>query len=188
MSKITFSLKGTKFYISFGFLFVITLMFIFDETASALISLTAFAVHEISHIIFILLFKGRVDYIKFSLLELNISTKVYALSKWERIVVSLAGAFGNFLMALIFFSINTSVSLINIAVGCFQLLPIIGFDGDNVLEILGLSSVIRKIISFSIAFLFSLVGFYVLLHSTYNFSILALSLYMIFITLTCKDK
>ncbi len=92
----------------------------------------------------------------------------------------------NFIVALVFYNINKDFAITNLAVGRFQILPISSLDGSNALEFLGVSKNTRFIISIITAFFFAFIGFMVLIYSKYNFSILAISVYLIFVSLTCK--
>lgn len=182
------SVFRTKISVSFGFLAAVTLMFIFDKNLNTVMATVAFVLHEISHIVFIKLFGGNVNLIKFTLIELDIKTETTVLNNFQNLVVSLAGSVINFILAFAFVNINLSFSSVNLVVGCFQILPIASLDGGNALAFLGVPSKIRFGISLLTAFVFAVFGFMILLNNKYNFSILAISLYLIYVSFANYEK
>lgn len=176
----------SRISISFGFLAAITLMFIFDTKLNAFMAAAAFVFHELSHMIFIKIFGGKINSLRFSLIELDIKTETSTFSNIQNFVVAVAGSMMNFVLALAFMQINPDFSAVNMAVGCFQLLPISTLDGSNALAFLGVSQNVRFNISIVTSFIFAVLGFMVLIYSKYNFSILAISLYLIYISLMCQ--
>lgn len=185
-NKIKFSVLDVDFSLSFAFLSVLTLMFIFDVTGRSLQTILAYIAHELSHIGAIILFGGKIKSMDFSICEMNIKTEKELLSKFERIIVEASGAFANFFLAFIFIETAQIFAYTNIIIASFQLLPVVSFDGENILELMGVSLRTRRILSFFVTFMVALLGFYVLLITKYNFSILILSLYLMFTCFTCN--
>lgn len=182
-NSLTCSCFGTKIKISFAFLAVVTLMFIFDSGYNALLSVTAMVLHEAAHILMLLLCGGRVAGITLSLCELNIAAEDDLLNARQKLLVALSGPFTNIFLGVGLFQLCRAFALTNLIIGFFQLLPISTLDGDNALSALSVSPGKRKLVSLLLAFLFALLGFAVLLQTKYNFSILAISLYLLFVTL-----
>ncbi len=179
MNNVDVKLIGVHLIVSFPFLVVMCLMLILD--LNSIYALTSFALHELTHIVMIFVCGGKLNSIKFSLCEIDINTEKDYLSKGKKILISVSGAMTNFVIALT--SNSAEFSAVNMIVGSFQLLPILSFDGDSILEILGLSFKLRKTLSLICSFLIALVGFYVLIQTKNNFSALILSMFLIFLSL-----
>lgn len=160
---------------------MLTLMFILDDKGNALDTVIAFSLHETAHIITILAFGGKLNYVSFSMCEIDIKTEKEYFCTWQKIIVSLSGPFCNFLLAFLF---GGDFATINLIIGSFQLLPVISLDGDCVLEAISVNEKIRKTLSFICCFIFALIGFYILILTKYNFSVLIISLYLICCTCT----
>lgn len=178
--------ENLRVSISFWFVTVLCLMFLIDEQSFSLLSLSAFFLHEFTHIFFVVVFGGRVTEFSLSLGEMNIKTEREFLGKIQNIVVSLSAPLLNLLLAILFWEKYRSFAEINAVIGFFQLLPIISLDGDVALESLKVSLFIRKTISFVLIFAFAVLGFALLLYSKYNFTLLFVSFYLLFIT--CKTS
>ncbi|MFI3326045.1 MAG: hypothetical protein R3Y35_07705 [Clostridia bacterium] len=186
-NNIEFEITQTKISISFWFVASLTLMFLLDNGYNALMSLISIIIHELFHILFIYFFGGYVELMKFSLIEINIKTKLDMLKASQKFTIALAGPLSNICLYIVFKKIYNEFAIVNLAIASFQLLPINTLDGDKALEALGISNKIRQILSIFLTFLFALLGFYILLITKYNFSVLVISLFLLFSSLTCKN-
>lgn len=184
--KIEFHIFQTKIIISFAFVACICLMFLLDNGYNALMSLVSISIHELSHIICILLFGGKLKLMQFSLLEMNIKADEDRLSTFQKFVVAVAGPVSNLILFAIFFGKYKDFAMVNLVIACFQLLPINSLDGDKALEMVGISNKTRQRLSFILAFVFAFIGFYILIKTKYNFSVLIISLYLLFNSFACK--
>ncbi len=162
-------------------------MFLFDETGNVLLSLSVIAIHEITHMIFILFFGGRINEFSMSLCEMNIKTEKEFLASFQKLLISISAPIANIFLAVIFWGSFREFAQINAIIGVFQLLPIMSSDGDNVLEYLHVSIAVRKGMSFLVCFVVMTIGFALLIESKYNFSLLFISLYLIFTTCKYRD-
>lgn len=169
--------------ISFGFILILTLMFILDKGHNALMSVTAIMLHELSHIAALLLLGGRIRAVSLSLCHVDINAYKDELSRGSRLLIALSGPGINLIIGFALFNYLKDFALVNLAIGFFQLLPITSLDGDSALEALFVPCKMRKIISLVFCFFTALLGFTVLLNSEYNFSVLIISMYLIFLTL-----
>ena len=175
--------ETTHIKISFWFIAVITLMVLFDNKGNSLMSLTAIFLHEFAHIFFIVIFGGKITNFSLCLCEMNIKTEKEFLSKLQNIIISLAGPLMNITLTLLFWNTYINFAKINLVIGVFQILPIISLDGDAVLENLTVKKSSRKIISFILLFLLFFIGISLLFYSKYNFSLLCVSLYLIYLSI-----
>lgn len=131
------------------------------------------SVHELCHLLVLVLVGGRADTLNFSFygIALKYSSK---LSRIKEFFVILAGPFANLILYLIFKdAYNLSLLILN-------LLPIYPLDGGRLLDIYSyrVSSIVSKI------FLFILVIFSLFMLIFYNsYSLLLISVYLFFYTI-----
>lgn len=153
--------------------------------------------HEIGHIAVMLIYGcERVD-IKINLLNIAISDKLRGVRPYKQdIAVICAGPLVNFTMFLVMGLINFfwncelfyNISAISGVLCAFNLLPIESTDGGQLLEI-GLGAIfsphtVRIVMNIlTIIFIIPLacLGFYVLLQSRYNYTLLFAVIYFCFI-------
>ncbi len=134
-----FKLFGTEIYISFLFASVITLMLLFDKTGVILPLLFAVFMHEIGHLFMMYLRESAPKRIKLIPASVQI-TKPFTSNYKNDILISLSGPLVNiFLFSVFYFNykcyqnITTLyISLLNLIIGLFNLLPIKGLDGGTV--------------------------------------------------------
>lgn len=129
----TFSLFGIKFELSYIFFSVVVIFLAFDRTGIYLPLLIGVIIHEMSHIIFILIFKSKVSSIRLIIGAISVEY-VEICSKIKKIIALLAGPISNILLAYIFYCFNLEIwCAVNIVLGLYNLLPINGLDGGAVL-------------------------------------------------------
>lgn len=162
-------------------------MFLLDDGYNALMSLVSISAHELAHIACLLAFGGSVKHMRFSLVEMNIKANEDRLNNLQKFTVAIAGPLVNIILFLISINEYKKFAMVNLVIACFQLLPIESLDGDKALEMMGISSKVRQRLSLVLAFAFALIGFYLLLKTKYNFSVLAISLYLLHNSFTCKN-
>ena len=104
----------------------------------------------------------------------------------KRIIVALAGPVVNILTGLAVYKVNPVFSASNLLIGVFQLLPVVSLDGGTVFDILlnDRNQWVKKAVSFLIASAMLFIGILLLLISKYNFSLLIIGIYLIFVTIT----
>ncbi|MBE6783456.1 MAG: hypothetical protein E7536_05535 [Ruminococcaceae bacterium] len=178
--------KSCTIKISFFFALAITVMSVADKTNSAFFCLLAAALHESGHIFALICYKENPKEIIFTPFGIRIERNSFnKLSFLKEAVVAFAGPFVNILLALIFH--NTYFSKINVAIALLNLLPCDPLDGSKIVENLlkikmaeEKAEKISLIISCITVFPVAVAGFILLLKSRYNFSLLFVSVYLIF--------
>lgn len=136
----TFKLFGTKIYVSYLFVSLLTLLLLYkDSQILALCLLYSFA-HETGHIISMKLLGATLNEIKFMPFGIAIKTSdLSALSKLKQTIVLLSGVLINTVLLPLNFEINLALIM-------FNLLPIGNLDGGRILKLF-VNDKIHKIIS-----------------------------------------
>lgn len=135
-----FRLLGTEFYVSFLFAAVITAMIDFDRTGYILPLLFAIVMHELGHLTVMWLLDCAPKRVRLVPASVEITAKFTASDKNE-IAVALCGPAVNIILFLTFgfnyLAFHSELSLVcclvNLLIGAFNLLPVIGLDGGTVL-------------------------------------------------------
>ncbi len=183
-SKIEIKKKFFFVEISFWFIALFAFLFIIDEKLNLAVALTAVLIHEFSHVLAIYLMGERVEKISFCAFNLNINTKLFKLTPLKKFIVAFSGPFVNIFLFSIFNNTFHDFAAVNLIYGCFQLLPINSLDGHTMLSTLNISYKKLKYISIIFCFIMASIGFLVLIQSRFNFSILAVSLMLLYTTLS----
>ena len=193
----TIKLFDTTLKINIIFVAIIAVVVILDKTNVALLGILASVLHELTHIITMFFCNSR----PFKIILTPFGAKIIADNSLSRsylkdIIISLSAPLLNLLIFIVFSLINNffandylmQFALVNLFVGLFNLLPIISLDGGNALYSLlcmklteNKSFLIVNIISFLILIPIATLGFFLLLKSRYNFTLLLTSLYLMFI-------
>lgn len=176
---------------------IATVMMILDSDGMIFHAVFATAIHELGHIC-AMIFKGYKPHeIECRAFDIKIvDAKRYTTSYKSDIFILLMGAGFNFLYVVILFSLYKIFSLNvllnpiceNVFLGVFNLLPIESLDGGQILYCLLCRKLGEKaavditcMVSFVFLFPIAVVGFYILMLSKYNFSLLLMSCYLIVI-------
>ena len=195
---------GCEISISFPLAAALTIFFILDRSGSTVICCLSALCHELGHLGMMALFQTKADKIKLGLFDVNISDNgKYQRSLWAEICVLLAGAAANLLAAgigcvlFIFYKepfLSAFISS-NLFLAFFNLLPVEALDGGNIIYLLLLRRIrhayavkILEILSFAVLLPLACGGFYVLLSSRYNFTLLLTSCYLMAIILLKRTK
>lgn len=97
--------------------------------------------HELGHIITLLLFKGQVNRLTLTIVGGIVDINDEYLSSWQRLIVYLSGITMNGLMIFLITKINVQNELKNIMIAynklmiTFNLLPIYPLDGFQIIEV-----------------------------------------------------
>lgn len=177
--------KGKKIQISVYFALLLTLAFALSPQGYAPVGLMCCLLHEAGHLLCIKAVGCKIKGVAFGVWGMRIDSDL-PLSFKKEAVVSLGGPVANILLAvagLILGDKRFAVS--NTAIAVFNLLPIESTDGHNALRsVLSICLEGEKIkaalniISAAFLFLMYCFGFMLFLKSGYNFSALAVSVYL----------
>lgn len=193
---IDFRLFGIKFSVSMGFMCVITLSLYIDKTGLMLPTLEAVLLHEMGHILALKLMKAPPQTVSLKIGSIALSGR-YILTVKKEILMLFMGPLANILAALFLFlgykySLQISLlnrSLIMLIVGIFNLLPIMGLDGGDIVGAvlqknlkLKTAQILMKAISVICVLCLFMFGVYVLCKNKSNPSLLLLSIYLLLCT------
>lgn len=138
-----FRLFGTEIYISFLFCAVITLMLAVDRTGYCLPTLCAAAFHEAGHLFAMWVSDCQPKSIRLVPASVSITSN-FPKKKYGETLIAVSGPLFNMVLfcslminyKLTASNISLEYGIINLVIGCFNLLPVKGLDGGTVLEIL----------------------------------------------------
>ena len=178
--------------INFSFLLLITLAMYLNKKIILLLIISA-VIHEIGHILAILLVKSSINEINISAFNFEIKKDIENNNKL--FLVLIAGPICNLFVFLLLFILrdisfsNNTLKIFfinNLFLFFINILPIYDLDGGQILYYfltkkldIVKSNNILKILSLTFSFILLASGVYVLTNSHYNYSLLFLSLYLI---------
>jgi stage IV sporulation protein FB len=188
-------IKGCRVSVSLYFVVFVACLLVLDHTGLAIFALFCAAFHEMGHIVTISALKVPVNEISFRLFGINIKLKNnIMLSYRQEILIALSGCLANLVLCLAallavkldFYGFYANiVFLFSLIIAGFNIIPITVLDGGRALEAY-LSSLMQyqsaekiiNIISFIFIIPLGVVGFFLLLRTGYNFSLIAAALYL----------
>lgn len=195
----TFSIFGIKIEISFLFICLIS-SFIIIESSNVLVwGLSSALLHELGHILVMILVGHKPSKITFNVFDIDIKDNSRNNRDYkEDIFILLGGPTANFLIVAVLWVLyvnckNEDILILiteNLFLGIFNIMPIESLDGGQILYIY-LSNklqqdkaiMVLELISFLVLLPLAALGFYILLVSKYNYSLLLLSCYLMGIIL-----
>lgn len=178
-----FRIASTEIFISFWFVAVASFYSLSSE--KAFYAFSAILVHELAHLTALIFFHGEIRQIKFAVRDIDFVTNCDLLSPVEQAVVSASGPAINLILGLLLWKENRDIAYSNLLIGIFQCLPVVSMDGGTLFEIIcgRKRQRARKIISLCLSFLILVSGITLLLVSKYNFSLLIIGGYLLFLSL-----
>lgn len=186
---LSFTAWGCRVRLGFSFFILLAFSNLFAGIQNGAYLLLSVFLHEFCHLLAMLLCGRRPQEAAVSALGIRIQLgSGEGLTYSQSIAVSLAGPMSNLLLALAAWlacGVSSPLFLMNLTLEAMHLLPIEPLDGGLALKSL-LSCFLEPEkagkISFSLSILFlfplAVLGFLILLQTRYNFSLLALSLYL----------
>lgn len=196
-------IKNCRIYISFWLVAFLAVASALDTSGYVWCAVLASFWHELGHIVAMALKNRLPQKVNLGLFNISIIDKLsFTRNYMQDIFILFAGPVFNFIAAVflyclfIFIQSEIFVFLIcaNLLVGIFNLLPIYALDGGSILFLcLSMklsqekSNLIIKITSFLILIPLAFIGFLILLQSYYNFSLLLISCYLIFLLIVKKE-
>lgn len=164
--------------------------------------LMAVLLHEIGHLIPMAIFGSLPDRVKISLFEISISdSKRLVRTTKQNIIIIFSGPFANFICFILFYllylicsGIFLPLAIVNLFTGLFNMLPVLSLDGGQLLYILLCRHFDRykaqrivNIITFIFIFPIAVLGFMLLFSTKYNFSLLAVCVYLVLSLVLKRD-
>lgn len=179
-----FRLGNCRAALGYEAIAALTAVLVLDRGNRIVLCILAALLHELGHLLMMLCCGVRVRGISLRLFDVRIesdSPRSFA----DDIRITAAGPAANLLLAALFLPTGAFFGWANLALGCFNLLPVVSLDGGRLL-----CHVLRRrwdaricdrvLMTASFLFLLPLMtaGIYTLLQSGYNYSLLIVSLYL----------
>ena len=163
----------------------LTAVLVLDRTGRITCCILAAILHEAGHLLMLLCFRTKVRGISLRLFDICIAAQHPDTLAGDT-CVTLGGPVMNLLLAAVSAPFSLNFCCANLALGLFNLLPVISLDGGRLLSLLlrrrlseRYAERVMKIVTFLIALPLMTAGIYVLLRSGYNYSLLIVSLYLL---------
>ena len=189
-----FKLFSTEIRVSYLLICLAAISIILSFFDSFLWCVTAVILHEAGHIFAMCSFGFPPEKVKISLFEISIvDRKRQKRTFKQNFLIIFSGPFANFICFILFYllyllgsDILFNPAMANLSVGIFNLLPVLSLDGGQLLYLVlcrffsdCISERVVNIISFIILFPLSALGFFLLINSKYNFSLLLVCFYIV---------
>lgn len=189
-----FSVRGVSVKIDFLFAACVTFLMSFNINDEIRYAILFSLLHEVGHLLAIALCGEKPDTVRFGIFGMTIIRKNDITQDYKKeFITAVSGPMMNFFLLFVLVllyafyrkDIFLKMAAINLIIGLFNIMPVFSLDGGRALESLLLerlpSDKSEKIITaVSVAFLVPMTffGFYILIKSGYNFTFLAISIYL----------
>lgn len=185
-----FKVKNVSVKVSFSFLALILLLLVTGRLNLYLITILCATIHEVTHIVFIYLFSGKISSVTLSLFGGDIKREsTFVINSYKEAIVSISAPLVNLLLSLIFYLLGDNfllISQINFILGFINILPFFTFDGGRFLEYMllilfsdGKTDKILTVISICTTAVFCIASAFLFIYGIKNYFTLLFSLYMI---------
>ncbi len=196
-------LAQTEIEISYFLICLVALSLILSVFRDAFCAVLAIIIHESGHLLMMKIFGYFPKRIKIAPFEIVITDeKRHERQLVQNLLIIFSGPAANFicflllyLLYLIGIEMMLPIAAANLSVGLFNILPVMSLDGGQILYLLlcrnhspvrSTQLVYRA--TFLILFPTAALGFLVLFHSHYNFSLLFVCAYLIFALIVRQEK
>ncbi len=191
----SFKIKNTEVKISFTFFALILLFISVNKFKMYLLTLVFGLLHELVHLYFICKLSVPPDKITLTLFGGNIvKNSNTSLKNIYDFIINISAPIFNILIGLmLYFIVNDKtdniqiIILVNLLLGCFNLLPFYNFDGGNAIRSLLLlkhnEEFTEKLLTYTsigVALFFAVLTIMAFIKYKSNYSLILMSLYFIF--------
>lgn len=173
-----------RFYIGYEVVAAMTAVLLLDRENRVICCFAAALLHELGHVWMMRLFSVRVRGLKLRLFDILIEADEPDSLRAD-ICITLGGVMMNFLCAVVFCPFSLKLGLPHLMLGVFNLLPVMSLDGGRLLSLLlsrrfspRVSETVLRITTFLFLLPLMTAGIFLLFQSGYNYSLLAISLYL----------
>lgn len=183
-----FKIKNTDVIISFSFFSLILLSMTVDKSGIFKICLITSLIHECVHLVFIMLFKAEVSYVRLSLFGGDIKRAGVSLENYKESLISLSAPIFNIIIGFIFclYKPDNLFGSVNLLTGLFNIMPFYSFDGGRGLQYLVKDRVNERMaksicfaLSLLVCFSFLTINGVLIKNNRGNIFFLIISLYML---------
>ena len=186
------SLGKLRVYVGYEAAAALTAALLFDRGGRLVFCMLAALLHELGHLLMMLIFSVKVRSVSLRLFDVLIEADSPD-GLLADVCITLGGPVMNLVLAAVFIPFGRFFGYADLALGVFNLLPVMSLDGGRLLYILlsrRLSEKATCAILCAASFLSVLpimtAGIYILLRSGYNYSLLGISLYLLAVLLLKK--
>ncbi len=189
-----FFIKGVEVKIDFLFAASVTLLMCFNTGNEIRYGILFSILHEFGHLFAIVACSERPETVRFGIFGMTIIRKNDITQDYKKeFITAISGPLMNFFLFLMLFGlfalcrkeILLKSAAMNLMIGLFNITPVFSLDGGRALESMlsqrlpcdRCESVMKAV---SVMFLIPMtsLGFYILIKSGYNFTFLAISIYL----------
>lgn len=179
-------------FVGYEAIAAISAVLLLDRDNHVIACILAALLHELGHLLMMLMCRVRVRAIRIRLFDILIEGDDAPCRKAD-VLITLGGPMANFFFAAMLCPFSMALGMPHLVLGVFNLLPVLSLDGGHLLCLF-----LEKVVTFrsaalvlrvtTLLFLLPLMtaGLYLLLNSGYNYSLLAISLYLIAVLLLKK--
>ncbi len=171
---------------------VMSAVLLLDRENRMICCFLAALLHESGHLLMMRLNHVSVRGLRLRLFDVLIEADAPKSFRAD-VLITLGGPVMNLLCFLLFRPLDMKLSLPHLALGVFNLLPVMSLDGGHLLVITlerrfspRVSGTLLRITTFLFILPLMTAGIYILLNSGYNYSLLAISLYLTAVLLLKK--
>lgn len=161
-----------------------TAVLLLDRDNRVIFCFLAALLHELGHVLMMLLCHVRVRGIRLRLFDVLIEADDAPSVKAD-VLITLGGVLVNFLFAALLCPIGMKYGLPHLMLGFFNLLPVMSLDGGHLLELFldrhfspRAAAIILRVTTFVFLLPLMTAGLYLLFNSGYNYSLLLIALYL----------
>ena len=182
----------TELFIGYEAAATLTAVLLLDRENRFICCILAAILHELGHILMMVFCRVRVRSLKIRLFDILIEADEARCVR-DDVLITSGGVMMNFLFAAILCPFSMKLGLPHLALGVFNLLPVMSLDGGRLLCIL-LSRrcsqravmIVLRVTTFVFILPLMTAGLYILFNSGYNYTLLIVSLYLTAVLLLKK--
>ena len=196
MNSFTFHIKGCKVSVNFYFFALLCVISWFDTSGMLLFGILSATLHELGHLTAMLLIPGQAPAaVSVTPFGIRIGGAPLAEFMDGSITVLAAGSTVNFLLGAALLPFSPQPATMNFVMGAMNLLPVTMLDGGGIARLLlckvfppSTAEKLLTALSLTVLSGLSLLGVAVLFRTRYNFTLLGMSLWMLFSLLLRLSK
>lgn len=187
-------MKHGRLELDGGFILLVALLFLFDNSGLLLPLAISVAVHEIGHYIFIKIFGGHVHTLKLEFVGLDMEYEGMDISYWQEVLIAISGPLFSFILAYcaaLYGKHNGSqdayyLAGVSFVLGLFNAMPVRQLDGGRSLYMLvswlfgiNIAEIVVCAVSCVTIFLLLTAGAALLIITRWNFTLLVFALWLL---------